>query len=226
MSLLLAARGLRRGFGEGARRITVLRDLDLEVEAGEMVAVTGRSGVGKTTLLHVLGALDRPDAGEIEIAGTDVSGLGEREAARFRNRAVGFVFQHHRLLPELTALENASLPLRIRRVSRRDAEESATEALVELGLADRLSHHPEELSGGEQQRVAMARALAGRPLLLLADEPTGNLDDASSAQLVDLLVAAHERHGLTSILATHSPAVASRCARRFRLEAGVLRPLP
>ena len=226
MSALLAARGLCRGFGEGPRRITVLQDLDLEVDEGEMVAVTGRSGVGKTTLLHVLGALDRPDAGALEIAGTEVADLSERDSARFRNRTVGFVFQHHRLLPELTALENASIPLRIRRVSRRAAEARARELLTELGLAERLSHHPEELSGGEQQRVAVARALAGRPVLLLADEPTGNLDDASSAQLVDLLVAAHERHGLTSILATHSPAVASRCARRFRLEAGGLRPLP
>lgn len=224
MTPLLAARGLCRGFGAGSRRITVLRDLDLEVEEGEMVAVTGRSGVGKTTLLHVLGALDRPDAGELEIAGREISALPERESARFRNRTVGFVFQHHRLLPELTALENASLPLRIRRVARREAEARAGELLAELDLEDRLAHHPEELSGGEQQRVAVARALAGRPSLLLADEPTGNLDDASSAQLVDLLVAAHERHGLTSILATHSPAVASRCGRRFRLEGGVLRP--
>ncbi len=222
MNHLVEARGLSRGFGDGAGRITVLRELHLEVAEGEMVAVMGRSGVGKTTLLHVLGALDRPDAGTLRLAGTEVGGLPEREAARFRNRTVGFVFQHHRLLPELSAVENASLPLRIRRVSRRAAEARAIQLLEELGLGDRLAHRPEELSGGEQQRVAVARALTGAPALLIADEPTGNLDDDSSRQLVDLIVALHARHHLTSILATHSPSVAARADRRLRLDHGVL----
>lgn len=222
MSVLLEGRGLSRAFGEGAGRIPVLRRLDIEVAEGEMVAVMGRSGVGKTTLLHVLGALDRPDAGDLRIAGVEVGALPDRETARFRNRTVGFVFQHHRLLPELNAVENASLPLRIRRVHRRAAEDRAAELLDELGLGDRLTHRPEELSGGEQQRVAVARALTGAPVLLIADEPTGNLDDDSSRRLVDLLVALHARHHLTSILATHSAAVAARCHRRLRLDRGVL----
>ena len=220
----LEARGLEKGFGSGPGRIPVLRDLDLTVRRGEMVAITGRSGVGKTTLLHVLGALDRPDRGTLRLVGEEVARLGEREAAAFRNRNVGFVFQHHRLLPELSAVENASLPLRIRRIPRRAAETRATELLVELGLADRLEHRPEQLSGGEQHRVAVARALAGRPALLMADEPTGNLDDAASRMLVDLLASLHAAHGLTSIIATHSAEIARRCDVVRRLEGGVLAP--
>ena len=222
MTLQLEARGLDKAFGTGAGRIPVLRQLELEVRRGEMVAITGRSGVGKTTLLHVLGALDRPDAGSLRLAGEEVAQLSEREAAAFRNRNVGFVFQHHRLLPELTAVENASLPLRIRRVPRAAAESRAAELLRELGLGERLGHRPEELSGGEQQRVAVARALAGDPALLIADEPTGNLDDAASSQLLELLAALHAAHGLTAVIASHSPQVAASCDRVFRMEAGVL----
>ena len=187
-----------------------------------MVAITGASGVGKTTLLHVLGALDQPDAGSLRLAGEEVARLSEREAAAFRNRQVGFVFQHHRLLPELTAMENASLPLRIRRVPRGPAEDRAGQLLGELGLAERLHHRPEELSGGEQQRVAVARALAGDPALLIADEPTGNLDDAASRQLLELLAALHRTYGLTAVIASHSSQVAASCDRVFRMEAGVL----
>ena len=222
MTLPLEARGLDKAFGTGPGRIAVLRGLELEVRQGEMVAITGASGVGKTTLLHVLGALDRPDAGSLRLAGEEVARLSEREAAAFRNRNVGFVFQHHRLLPELTALENASLPLRIRRVPREPAEARAAQLLGELGLAERLHHRPEELSGGEQQRVAVARALAGDPALLIADEPTGNLDDASSSQLLELLAALHAAHGLTAVIASHSPRVAASCDRVFRMESGVL----
>jgi lipoprotein-releasing system ATP-binding protein len=218
----LEARGLDKAFGSGAGRIAVLRGLDIEVRQGEMVAITGRSGVGKTTLLHVLGALDRPDGGSLRLAGEEVAELSEREAAAFRNRHVGFVFQHHRLLPEMTAMENASLPLRIRRVPRPEAEARAAELLGELGLAERLHHRPEELSGGEQQRVAVARALSGNPALLIADEPTGNLDDAASGQLLELLAALHAVHGLTAIIASHSAQVAARCDKVFRMEAGVL----
>lgn len=222
MTLQVEARGLDKTFGAGASRIAVLRGLDLEVRQGQMVAITGRSGVGKTTLLHVLGALDRPDSGSLRLAGEEVAELSEREAAAFRNRHVGFVFQHHRLLPELTAVENASLPLRIRRVPRSAAEARAAALLAELGLSDRFGHRAEELSGGEQQRVAVARALAGDPALLIADEPTGNLDDAASAQLLELLAAVHAARGLTAVIASHSPQVAASCDRVFRMEAGVL----
>ena len=220
----LRARGLVRGFGSGAARIPVLRGLDFDAARGEMVAIVGRSGVGKTTLLQVLGVLDRPEAGELHLAGEDAASLPERLGASFRNRQVGFVFQHHRLLPELTAVENASLPLRIRRLARTAAEARAAALLEELGLADRLHHRPEELSGGEQQRVAVARALAGEPGLLLADEPTGNLDDEASALLMDLLVRLHRARGLTSVIASHSGRVAARCDRVLRLEGGLLRP--
>ncbi len=222
MTLQLEARGLDKAFGTGAGRLAVLRGLDLEVRQGEMVAITGASGVGKTTLLHVLGALDQPDAGSLRLAGEEVARLSEREAAAFRNRQVGFVFQHHRLLPELTAMENASLPLRIRRVPRGPAEDRAGQLLGELGLAERLHHRAEELSGGEQQRVAVARALAGDPALLIADEPTGNLDDAASRQLLELLAALHRTYGLTAVIASHSSQVAASCDRKFRMEAGVL----
>ena len=221
--VLLDARGLDKAFGTGPGRIAVLRGLDLEVRQGEMVAITGASGVGKTTLLHVLGALDQPDAGSLRLAGEEVAQLAERDAAAFRNRNIGFVFQHHRLLPELTAVENASLPLRIRRMPREDAEDRAARLLGELGLAERLQHRSEELSGGEQQRVAVARALAGGPALLIADEPTGNLDAAASGQLLELLAGLHANYGLTAIIASHSSRVAASCDRVFRMEAGVLR---
>ena len=223
MTLQLEAQGLEKAFVTRAGRIRVLRGLDLEIERGRLVGITGRSGVGKSTLLHVLGALDRPDRGTLRIASQEAAAFSEREAAAFRNRNIGFVFQHHRLLPELTAVENASLPLRIRRIPRRAAETRAAELLGALGLADRLGHRPEELSGGEQQRTAVARALVGAPSLLLADEPTGNLDDEASRRLLDLLTALHERHRLTSIVVSHSPQIAARCDAVWRLEAGVLR---
>ncbi len=224
MSLAVRARGLARGFTTKAGRIRVLEGLDLDVRRGEMVAIVGRSGVGKTTLLHMLGALELPEDGDLRLLGESVGSLSEVDAARFRNRRIGFVFQHHRLLPEFTAAENVAMPLRIRRTPRAAAESRAQELLAELGLADRAGHRPEELSGGEQQRTAVARALAASPGLLLADEPTGNLDDAASAALVDLLIAQHRSRELTSIIATHNPAVADRCDRVLRLEAGRLRP--
>ena len=224
MNLLLEARGLVRGFESGAGRISVLRKLDLEVRAGEMVAVTGRSGSGKTTLLHVLGALDRAERGTIRLAGQEMERFSDGEAAAFRNRHIGFVFQHHRLLPELTAVENVSLPLRIRRLPRPAAESRAAGLLAGLDLSHRMHHRPEALSGGEQQRVAVARALVGAPSLLLADEPTGNLDDQAGEVLADLLTSLHRTHGLTSIIATHSSRLAGRCDRILRLRAGHLHP--
>ncbi len=224
MSLAVRARGLVRGFSTPAGRIGVLRDLDLDVRKGEMVAIMGRSGVGKTTLLQLLGALEVPEAGDLRLLGERAGSLSEPEAARFRNRRIGFVFQHHRLLPEFTAAENVAMPLRIQRVPRAAAERRAARLLDELGLEERRDHRPEELSGGEQQRTAVARALAAEPEMLLADEPTGNLDDEVSRVLIDLLAEQHRTRGLTCIIATHNPAVAARCDRALRLEAGRLRP--
>ncbi len=223
-SLAVRARGLVRGFSTPAGTIGVLRDLDLDVRSGEMVAIVGRSGVGKTTLLHLLGALEFPESGDLRLLGESLVALSEPEAARFRNLHIGFVFQHHRLLPEFTAAENVAMPLRIRRISRAGTERRAADLLGELGLGARIHHRPEELSGGEQQRVAVARALAAGPSLLLADEPTGNLDDEASGILVDMLAEQHASRSLTSIIATHNPAVAARCDRVLRLEAGRLCP--
>ncbi len=225
MSLVVRARGLIRGFSTPAGRIGVLRDLDLDVRKGEMVAIIGRSGVGKTTLLQLLGALELPEGGDLRLLGQPAGSLSEPEAARFRNRHIGFVFQHHRLLPEFTAAENVAMPLRIQRIPRAGAERRAADLLGELGLGGRLHHRPEELSGGEQQRTAVARALVAEPGLLLADEPTGNLDDEVSRVLVDLLAEQHRTRGLTSVIATHNPAVAARCDRVLRLDAGQLRPV-
>ncbi len=220
---LLEARGLARTFTTAAGALPVLRGVDLDVRAGEMIAVTGSSGAGKTTLLHLLGALDRAEAGTIRLGDARVERLAGTAAAAFRNRHIGFVFQHHRLLPEFTAVENVAFPLRIRRVPRGPAQARAAGLLASLGLEDRLTHRPEALSGGEQQRVAVARALVGDPSLLLADEPTGNLDDAAGERLADLLTSLHRSRGLTSIIATHSTRLAARCDRILRLRGGRLR---
>lgn len=221
---LIVARGLRKAYVVGGTPITVLRDLDLEVAAGEMVAIVGASGVGKSTLLHVLGGLDRADAGEIAIGETQVTGLPDAELVSFRNQKVGFVFQFHHLLPEFSAVENAEMPLRIARLPRTEARQRATELLLKVGLSERLSHRPGMLSGGEQQRVAVARALVGRPALLLADEPTGDLDEQTAESLHQLLQQMHAAYGLTSIIATHNPRLAAACDRVLRLEGGRLTP--
>jgi len=208
----------------GEQPVDVLRDLDLSLEAGEMVAVVGASGVGKSTLLHVVGGLDRADAGRIDVAGVEVSTLPDDELVAFRNRHVGFVFQFHHLLPEFSALENTEMPLRIARLPTSDATKRATDLLDQVGLTARLSHRPGMLSGGEQQRVAVARALAMQPSLLLADEPTGDLDEQTAGSLHDLLRQMHARHGLTSLIATHNPRLAGSCDRVLRLEDGRLHP--
>jgi lipoprotein-releasing system ATP-binding protein len=200
----------------------VLRDLDLQVEAGEMVAIVGASGVGKSTLLHVLGGLDRVDQGTITIASTEVTSLPDQEVVAFRNRQVGFVFQFHHLLPEFNASENAEMPMRIARVPTDEARPRAEDLLRRVGLGDRLTHRPGMLSGGEQQRVAVARALVMRPALLLADEPTGDLDEATAGSLHALLREMHRDFGLTSIIATHNPRLAAACDRILRLEGGQL----
>ncbi len=204
--------------------IPVLRDLALAVERGEMAAIVGASGVGKSTLLHVLGGLDGADGGRVVIGDVDLTALSDAERVAFRNRHVGFVFQFHHLLPEFSALENTEMPLRIARASAAQARPKAEELLRRVGLDDRLTHRPGMLSGGEQQRVAMARALAMTPSLLLADEPTGNLDEHTAETLHSLLRDMHREAGLTSVIATHNPRLAALCDRVYRLEEGALRP--
>jgi lipoprotein-releasing system ATP-binding protein len=214
---------LTKGYVVGANRLVVLRDLDLAIERGEMVAVVGASGVGKSTLLHVLGGLDSVDAGSVRIGDAEVSGMADAERVAFRNRNVGFVFQFHHLLPEFTALENAEMPMAIARVDR-DARRTRAAGLLErVGLGERLTHRPGMLSGGEQQRVAIARALVMHPALLLADEPTGDLDEHTAETLHGLLREMHREHGLTSVIATHNPRLAAACDRILRLEEGRLR---
>jgi lipoprotein-releasing system ATP-binding protein len=218
------ARGIVKSYDVGQTQLTVLRDLDLQVEAGEMVGIVGASGVGKSTLLHLLGALDRADQGTVTINGTDLTRLADGEVVAFRNRHVGFVFQFHHLLPEFSALENAEMPMRIARMPLADARPRAEELLSRVGLGDRLSHRPGMLSGGEQQRVAVARALVMRPSLLLADEPTGDLDEATADSLHRLLRDMHQTYGLTSVIATHNMRLAAACDRVLRLEGGRLIP--
>jgi lipoprotein-releasing system ATP-binding protein len=215
--------GLTKAYPVGQAQLTVLKGLDASVERGEMVAIVGASGVGKSTLLHVLGGLDSIDAGSVRIGDTDLGQLPDADVVAFRNRHVGFVFQFHHLLPEFTALENAEMPMRIARLPHAERTERASVLLQRVGLADRLEHKPGMLSGGEQQRVAIARALVMHPALLLADEPTGDLDEHTAATLHALLREMHREHGLTSIIATHNPKLATACDRVLRLEDGRLR---
>jgi lipoprotein-releasing system ATP-binding protein len=224
MSVILRAHGLTKSYQDGVRRVPVLKGVDLLVEPGQLVAVVGPSGSGKSTLLHLLGALDRPDAGRVEIDGRALAGLSGTQLAAFRNRTIGFVFQFHQLLPDFTALENVMLPGRIAARPPREALDQARRLLDEVGLGARLDHFPSQLSGGERQRVALCRALVLAPPLLLADEPTGNLDPASGDQVFELLLEMQSRHRTTAVLVTHNPAIAERCGRVERLEDGVLHP--
>jgi lipoprotein-releasing system ATP-binding protein len=216
--------GLHKTYEVGVQHLHVLRDLELRVERGEMVAVVGASGVGKSTLLHVLGGLDRADSGQIRVADTDVRAMNDGELVQFRNRHVGFVFQFHHLLPEFDAAENVEMPMRIARRPLKEARTRAIDLLGRVGLAERLEHRPGMLSGGEQQRVAVARALVMGPALLLADEPTGDLDEHTADALHDLLREMHRERQLTSIIATHNPRLAAACDRVLRMERGQLRP--
>lgn len=222
----VTARSLNKSYVVGGRRLHVLRDLDLTVEQGEMIAIVGASGVGKSTLLHVLGGLDRADSGRVQVAGLELSASGDADLVAFRNKHVGFVFQFHHLLPEFTALENAAMPLRISRVPAARARPTAEVLLRRVGLGERLDHRPGMLSGGEQQRVAVARALVMQPSLLLADEPTGDLDEGTADALHGLLREMHAEFGLTAVIATHNPRLAQQCDRVLRLENGRLGELP
>jgi lipoprotein-releasing system ATP-binding protein len=216
--------GLRKTYTTARGALTLFDNLDLEVAAGEMVAIVGQSGAGKSTLLHILGALDTASEGTVYCASTQVSQLSPRQAAAFRNREIGYVWQFHYLLPEFTAQENVAMPLLARGTSKADAMAMAGNWLKEVDLDDRAAHRPGELSGGEQQRVALARALVNTPRLLLADEPTGDLDGVTAGRIFELIERLHASHGLTSILVTHNLELASRCTRALRLENGKLMP--
>jgi lipoprotein-releasing system ATP-binding protein len=215
---------LQKSYKTARGELNLFHGLNLQVEAGEMVAIVGQSGTGKSTLLHILGALDAPSAGTVYCASTNVAQLGPRQAAAFRNREIGYVWQFHYLLPEFTALENVAMPLLARGVNKREAFAVAANWLKEVALEDRQEHRPGELSGGEQQRIALARALVNNPRLLLADEPTGDLDETTAGRVFDLVERLHLTHGLTSVLVTHNLDLASRCTRALRLESGKLTP--
>ena len=219
----LQAENVSKSYQSGTSRLEVLKELEVAIERGEMVAVVGASGVGKSTLLHVLGGLDPADSGRVRIGDTELSALPDAQVVAFRNHHVGFVFQFHHLLPEFTALENAEMPMRIARRPPAERRQRATDLLTRVGLAERLDHRPGMLSGGEQQRVAIARALVMSPSLLLADEPTGDLDEHTAATLHELLRDMHRERGLTSLIATHNPRLAAACDRILKLEDGRLR---
>jgi lipoprotein-releasing system ATP-binding protein len=224
MSVPVEARGLKKTYRDGARRVDVLTGIDLRVEPGEFVAVVGPSGSGKSTLLHLLGALDQPDEGAVEIGGTSLAALDARELASFRNRTIGFVFQFQELLPDFDAEENVMMPGRIAGLEVATLRRRARDLMAEVGLEERMDHYPNELSGGERQRVALCRALLLEPPLLLADEPTGNLDPKSGDQMFNLMLELQARHGTTAMVVTHNPELARRCGRLLRLESGTLQP--
>ena len=218
--ILLSARGLKKTYVMGKRTLEVLRGVDVEIARGDFVALRGASGTGKSTLLHLIGGLDTPNAGEIFFDGQSLTKFSESELTHFRNRRVGFVFQAYHLLPELTALENVCLPARVARISVSTAAKRAEELLARVGLKDRLDHKPSELSGGEQQRVAIARALINEPELLLADEPTGNLDSHTGGEIIELLKNLRAEKQTTLVIATHDANVAAYAERVVELADG------
>jgi ABC-type lipoprotein export system ATPase subunit len=218
--LFLSARGLAKSYTMGKRTLEVLRGVNLDVAWGEFLALRGASGAGKSTLLHLIGGLDSPNAGEILFNGQDLARFSESELTHFRNRRVGFVFQAYHLLPELTALENVCLPARVARISAGDSEKRAAGLLARVGLAERVEHKPFELSGGEQQRVAIARALINEPELLLADEPTGNLDSHTGGDIIELLKSLRAEKKMTLAIATHDETIAAHAERVVQLVDG------
>ena len=214
----IALAGVNLSLGRGAARVHILKDIALHVGQGEAIGLVGPSGSGKSTLLMVMAGLERPDTGQVSVAGVDLNRLDEDALARFRGRHVGIVFQSFHLIPTMTALENVAVPLEL--AGTRDAFARAEQELVAVGLGERLAHYPAELSGGEQQRVAIARALAPNPAILVADEPTGNLDEATGRQIIDLIFAGHVERRTTLVLVTHDVALAARCGRVIRLRSG------
>ena len=218
--VLLSARGLHKTYLLGQRSLEVLRGVDVELQRGEFLALRGASGAGKSTLLHLLGGLDAPNQGEILLAGRNLATLGRRELARLRSKEVGFIFQAYYLLPELDALENVCLPARMARTPASEAEARGRELLARVGLGERLEHKPYELSGGEQQRVAIARAMINQPDLILADEPTGNLDSHTGEEIIELLCALRDEKQTTLIMATHDARLAARAPKVVELVDG------
>jgi putative ABC transport system ATP-binding protein len=214
----IALAGVNLSLGQGAARVHILKDIDLHIGSGETIGLVGPSGSGKSTLLMVMAGLERADRGSVTIAGEDLSALDEDALARFRGRHIGIVFQSFHLIPTMTAMENVAVPLELSGIA--DAHARARDELAAVGLSERLNHYPAELSGGEQQRVALARALVPNPKILVADEPTGNLDEDTGKQVIDLLFAGHEKRGTTLVLVTHDSALAARCARVVRLRSG------
>lgn len=223
--LVISCRDLRKTFSQGELNVPVLRGVDLEVMRGERIAIIGSSGSGKSTLLHLLGGLDHPTSGNVEILGQNVITMNETQRGELRNRSLGFVYQFHHLLMEFTALENVAMPLLIRGMTRKEAEPIAANMLELVGLRQRIPHLPAELSGGERQRVAVARALVTEPACVLADEPTGNLDRASATALFDLMQSLNERLKTSFIVVTHDLELAAKMQRQFKLIDGVLQPL-